>query len=78
MTGHSSEYRNREEVLAELELKLVLFTPAQRQKKYEVAEQKGVVKYIVKMGRKDRMVKLGRRCQQSCKMQKCRIIQPRS
>ena len=78
VTEDSSDYSNREEFLAEPGMRLEVFPPAQRQKRYELAEQKGVVKYIVKIGRKDKMVKLGRRCQESCKMQKSRIFQPLS
>jgi hypothetical protein len=74
VTGDSSEYINREEVLSEPGMRLEVFPPAQRKKKYEVAEQKRVVKYIVKIRRKDKMVKLGRRCQVSCMMQKSRIF----
>ena len=69
VTRDSSDYSDREEVLAKPEMRLVVFPPAQKQKKYEVAEQKGEVEYIVKIGKKDKMVKLGRRCEESCKMQ---------
>ena len=45
-------------------LKLVVFPPAQRQMKYEVAEQKGVEKYIVMTVLKDKMWTI-------CKLSKC-------
>ena len=73
-----SDYNNtrREEVLAEPGMRLVVFPPAQ--KKYEVAEQKGEEKYNVRIERKDKKVKLGRRSEESCKMQRTRIFQPLS
>ena len=51
VTKDSSDYSNLEEVLAELSQKLGVFPPAQKQKSYEVAEWKEVVKkYTVKDG----------------------------
>ena len=78
VTGDSSDYSDREEVLAEPGMRLVVFPPAQKQKKYEVAGQKGEEKYNVRIERKDKMVKLGRRSEESCKMQRTRIFQPLS
>jgi hypothetical protein len=74
VTGDSSEYSNREEVLAEPGMRLVVFPPAQKQKKYEVAKQKRVKKYIMKAGlMKDKLEK-----ENSWKMQSSRIYQPLS
>ena len=75
VTRDSSDYSDREEVLAEPEMRLVVFPPAQKQKVYEVAEQKGVEEYIVKNEPRDKEVKLGRRSVESCKMQRTRIFQ---
>ena len=50
LTGDSSKYSNREEVLAEPGMRLVVFPPTQKQKRYEVAKQKRVKKYIMKAG----------------------------
>ena len=75
MTRDSSDYSDREEVLAEPEMRLVVFPPTQKQKEYEVAEKKGVEKYIVKNEPRDKEVKLGRRSVESCKMQRTRIFQ---
>ena len=38
VTGDSSDYSDREEVLAELELKLVIFPPTEMQKRYKEAQ----------------------------------------
>ena len=43
MTVDRSDYSDREDILAELESKLVIFPPTQMQKRYKVAQQKGVV-----------------------------------
>jgi hypothetical protein len=75
VTGDSSDYSNREEVLAEPGMRLVVFPPAQKQKEYEVAKQKGVEKYIMRIKLRDKEVKLGRRSEESCKMQRTRIFQ---
>ena len=64
-----------EEVLAELTEQLEVFPPTQRQMKYEVTEQQGVEKYIMRIEQKDKEVKLGRRSEESCKMQRTRILQ---
>ena len=61
VTGDSTDYSHREEVLAELELKHVIFPPTQMQKRYKVAQQKGVVEYIVRIRLKDKKNKFGRR-----------------
>ena len=71
VTRDSSDYSDREEVLAEPEMRLVVFPPAQKQKEYEVAEEK----YIVKNEPRDKEDKLGRRSVESCKMQRTRIFQ---
>ena len=47
VTGDSSKYSIREEVLAEPRMRLVVFPPAQGHKTYEVAKRKGMKEYIV-------------------------------
>ena len=73
----SCDYDNteREEVLAELTEQHEVLPLTQRQMKYEVAEEKGVAKYIVRIELKDKEDKLGRRSENSCKMQRTRIFQ---
>ena len=72
VTEDSSEYGGREGVLAELGEQLKVFPPAQREKKYEVAEQRGVEKYNVMTGMRDKKNKLS---EESCKIQRNRILQ---
>jgi hypothetical protein len=58
MRSSEYDYTGTEEVLAELTEQLKVFPPAQRNKKYEVAERKGVVKCIMRIKLKDKEVKL--------------------
>ena len=75
MRSSDNDNTGKEEVLAEVTEQLEVFPPTKKQMKYEVAEQMGVVKYIVRIEQKDKEVKLGRRSVESCKMQRTRIFQ---